>query len=196
MNEWSLAIAVVGVLLSLSLAAVSAAYFVGRLDERVGKLERQGTPHSVKSALDEIANKRDEAIAKLAGSLPGNAMMAVYATSGNLPQGWVYCGDEGTPTIHDRFLLGTTTISDIGKAAGSEDHSHHLSATIKGESSGEHRPGKPGSPEDFADNIHEGVEDTGPRNWYHEHEVRTETDPASSLPPSVKVLFLCRVPAS
>lgn len=39
MNKWSLVIAVVGVLLSLVLAAVSAAYFVGGLEERVKKLE-------------------------------------------------------------------------------------------------------------------------------------------------------------
>lgn len=148
----------------------------------------------MKSALEEIAEKRDEAIAMLEGSLPPSAVMAVYARPRNLPQGWVYCGEEGTPETEERFLLGTTTISDIGKIAGKENHSHPVSATIEGESKGEHRPGEKGTPDDFADNIHKGIKGTGLRNWYHEHQVRAETDPASNFPPFVRVLFLCRVP--
>ncbi len=193
MNKWSLVVAVVGVLLSLILAAVSAAYFVGGLEKRVGVLERQGSPEAVNSALEAIADRRDEAIAMLEASLPQSAVMAVYASPGNLPKGWVPCGQEGTPTIHDRFLLGTTTLSDIRKPGGDLNHSHLITATIKGESKGEHRPGKKGTPNDFADNIHDGVEGTGPRNWYHEHQVTANTDTDSTLPPFIKVLFLCRV---
>ena len=194
MNKWSLVVAVVGVLLSLILAAVSAAYFVGGLENKVKVLESQSTKEAVNTAIKQIEDKRDEAISMLEASLPGRAVMAVYAPPGNLPKGWVYCGEKETPEIHNRFLLGTTTLSDIPKHGGDLEHSHSMTATITGESRGEHRPGKKGTPDDFADNIHDGVEGTGPRNWYHEHQVDANTHKDNTLPPFIKVLFLCRVP--
>ncbi|GAI49992.1 unnamed protein product [marine sediment metagenome] len=43
----------------------------------------------------------------------------------DIPDGWALCnGENGTPNLHSRFILGTTFEGQMGDTGGSETHVH------------------------------------------------------------------------
>jgi hypothetical protein len=91
----------IGVLVTLALAVIGFAFWLGGLDAQVKKL-------------DPV--KIDDAHAK-AGSVPRGTIIAWAKESGPIPAGWAICnGDPGTPDLRDRFLYGAGSISDAGAA--------------------------------------------------------------------------------
>ena len=44
------------------------------------------------------------------------------------PEGWAICnGEEGTPDLRDRFLMGTADLAQVGVRAGQDKHAHGAS---------------------------------------------------------------------
>ena len=183
-------VATVAVLIPL----VSGAVWIGKLSNAVTTLEGQGVPGAVAKAIEDVQHARDEAVQKLAENWVPGAILASYSKEFKPPPGWEVCGGPNSPPLNDRYLIGTTDLSLVGdpEVVGQAEHSHGFDEYSTGEKNNEHRSGAPESDQDYADNIHKGVSGTGPRNWYHEHQVKGSTDPASSLPPSVPVIFYCR----
>ena len=62
--------------------------------------------------------------------LPPGTILA-WAGDGNVPPGWVVCdGNNGTPDLVNRFIMGTTIASgDVRTTGGSPTHSHNARFT-------------------------------------------------------------------
>ena len=195
--------------MSLIVAAATAGYVVGSLDGRVGRLETgmveindkiKQHEENQNSAFDSMSTKMMdlEKITKnqlRAGNLPSGTILAMFSWPGTLPHGWVTCGDKETPNLNGRFLFGTTDKSKLEAEVGSMPHKHFANLKTTGEKRGRHQRGERGTESDYADNISQGVEKTGVRNWYHEHDVNLAISPENSedyLPPATQVLFLCK----
>ena len=194
MEKRSLIVAIVGVVLSVGIALASVSFWLGGMQRTVDRLLDESTAGAVAAARRSIEDAADASVARLDEVLVPGSILPVYARPTNLPPGWVTCGvADGTPTLRDRFLLGTTDEEELGRLVGTSEHRHALRATTGGETSGELKSEDDGHP-DYVDNIRnlEGAT-TGARNWYHEHELGGQTENAESLPPSVKVMFLCKV---
>ena len=99
------------------------------------------------------------------------------------PNGWVLCGESDTPNLNGRFLVGTNHFDQVRQQVGSDTHSHEVDIETTGERNG----GLVDPPPERADN-HAG------QNWDHKHNVRGNTELDSHIPPSVKVMFFCKVP--
>lgn len=195
MERRSLLVAIAGVVLSAGVALASVAFWLGNLQTTVDGLLAESTTGAVSEARSAIGEAADEAAQRLEEVVAPPAILPVYSMPASLPPGWVICGSEdGTPSLGDRFLLGTTDVAALGDRVGGS-HAHQLSGTTAGENTASSRlaPQEDGNP-DYADNIKnlDGAT-TGDRNWYHEHSLGGETDATESLPPSVKVMFLCKV---
>ena len=193
MDNRSLVVAIVSVVLSLVVALVSVAIWLGSLKQKVDTLLEESTSGAVAAAQESIKNAATEAAEGLDEVLAPGAILPVYSMPTNLPPGWVICGSEdGTPNLRDRFLLGTTDVAEAGNSVGRPTHLHEMGEKTGGETSGRWAPEREDNP-NYTDNIPSGHGVSGDRNWYHEHLLRGQTDAAESPPPSVKVIFLCRV---
>ena len=98
------------------------------------------------------------------------------------PDGWVLCGEGDTPNLDGRFLVGTNSFDQVRGQVGSDRHLHEVDIETTGERNGRLAT----DPLERADN-HAG------RNWDHKHNVGGDTELASHIPPSVKVMFFCQV---
>ena len=53
--------------------------------------------------------------------LPNGTIVAWYAESGNIPNGWVVCdGTNGTPDLRNKFLRGGSSIGDLKHHGGKD----------------------------------------------------------------------------
>lgn len=194
MERRSLIVAIVGVVLSAGVALGSVAFWLGNLQGTVDDLVRDSTTGAIAEARTAIGDASNEAVARLEDVVAPLAILPVYSVPTSLPPGWVICGRDGTPQLGNRFLLGTTDVAELGASVGSPTHGHQLPDRTRGETGGRFAPERDGNP-DYTDNVPDGRGVTGNRNWFHRHLLGGATDPAESLPPSVKVMFLCRVGA-
>jgi len=179
-------------LVAIATALITGTYMFVELNTRVKQLESQVVSGAVKDAIERISQREMEAFAALNELLAPGVMMASYAPEATPPIGWVVCGDANTPDMTSRFLVGTTDLQRIGENVGDREHRHGVAIKSTGEQDGRHQSGVAGTPDDFADNIHRGVEDTGPRNWFHRHGIDGTTENAENTPPSVQVIFYCK----
>lgn len=71
------------------------------------------------------------------GGVPSGCILLWSGTTKNIPDGWALCdGQNGTPDLRDKFVLGAGTIHTVGSTGGSEtvtltvsqlpSHSHNL----------------------------------------------------------------------
>lgn len=159
-----------GIIVTVVIAVVTAAVFIGQLEGRVSSLERI-----------DFKNELEKAKAKILAlsPLPVGTILALGDRNG-IPEGWVVCGEQGTLDLNGRFLIGTDNSNEIGGPVGNESHDH--SVIIK---TGYEVDGTEDGPEG-ADNY------TGRANWNHKHMTTGETAVGKHIPPSVKVLFLCK----
>ena len=111
--------------------------------------------------------------------LPPGAVLAYIGSTQDLPDGWVVCGEEGTPNLEGRFLVGTNDLDQVGDFIGSSEHAHSVDLQ-----STEGPKGRPAETLDSSDNY-------SGQNWQHTHYVRGETKTVAHLPPSIQVLLLC-----
>ena len=93
------------------------------------------------------------------------------------PEGWGLCN----PSMDGLFLVGTARLDKVGDPVGTEKHRHEhdLRTDIAGGWRKDH-------PEAADQHVTEG------QNWVHRHEVEGQLDEAEHLPPTTKVVFLCR----
>lgn len=96
-------------------------------------------------------------------------------------QGWALCdGTDGTPDLHGRYLQGTEQLEQVGQRIGSNSHSHRIDSETGREQGRERR---------FNTGVlfrmrlpHEG----------HNHSINADSSTSTSLPPSLRVLFIIR----
>lgn len=96
---------------------------------------------------------------------------------------WALCdGTSGTPDLRDRMLYGTTEAASVGQRLGARDHDHRLR-------------GETGTPV-----LRNRYTPTGRAELkhlpddQHRHSIDTASDRTEHLPPSVKVLFIMKLP--
>ena len=54
-----------------------------------------------------------------------NSIMLWNGTKNDIPKGWAICnGENGTPDLRDRFILGAGGTEDSGKSGDADKHTH------------------------------------------------------------------------
>ena len=151
-------------------AVAGAVYFIFELERKVVDLEG-----------------RTEAL-EIAGTLPMPAgTMLPYAGRGGtaaFPAGWVLCGSNDTPEMNGLFLRGTNEAGRTREIVGFASHTHR--AEFRSSSEVDGRRANPRQ-------VPEGADNGRGHNWDHKHRVEGETGVAENLPPSLNVLFFCKV---
>ncbi|MBA7658499.1 hypothetical protein ES703_66455 [subsurface metagenome] len=127
----------------------------------------------------------------------------------DIPNGWVLCdGENGTPDLRDRFVVGApdgVNPGDIGGFADhdhdmtfdtdlqSDDHSHNFSTTTYAVNPGSYDVDFiGGSKELYYSHTHYLQGTTDPQDTNHHHHVEETTDVESHLPPYYKILFIMK----
>lgn len=117
-------------------------------------------------------------------AVPRGTVIAWYAKSGPFPTGWAICdGTNGTPDLRGRYVQGVAALAEIGRTPGSATHQHNFRATSGDartdpdgwNAMGMNRPNPPHST---------GLD--------HSHAVSGTSENASSLPPSVTLIYLMK----
>ena len=148
-------------------AVITVAFYIYNLEKRVERLESQRIP-----------SRSIRPILPIGTILPYVGTVGVDAA----PAGWVLCGEGETPNLDGRFLVGTNSFDQVRQQVGSDRHLHGVDIETTGERNGSLVAPLP----ERADN-HAG------QNWDHKHNVGGDTELASHIPPSVTVMFFCRV---
>lgn len=92
------------------------------------------------------------------------------------PEGWTICnGEEGTPDLRDRFLMGAGSVDQIGVRAGAATHGH---AATSGQADGAY---------DSHAGMFAGLNIT---RKSHMHPITV--DPATVVPPHVKLVYIMK----
>ncbi len=61
------------------------------------------------------------------GVIPRGMIMAWAGTPDNIPDGWALCdGQDGTPDLNDKFILGTSDAEKVGASGGEKEHTLEL----------------------------------------------------------------------
>ena len=106
-----------GLVATLILAAISLAFWLGKIDNKVTQLE--GIEGKLGGATEQ-AIRDVQRVAQEAGlnALPKGIIVAWTDQESNIPTGWAICdGTRNTPDLRDRFLRGGT-MADIGQKGG------------------------------------------------------------------------------
>jgi microcystin-dependent protein len=75
------------------------------------------------------------AASKAGGAIEPGLIVEWYGTAATVPEGWALCnGQNGTPDLRNRFVVGTGSLYSVGATGGSADaivplHSHTSSNT-------------------------------------------------------------------
>ena len=139
--------------------------------QAVGLSERVQRAEQSLDALQEMS----------ASQLAAGTVLSYVGDPAAVPTGWVVCGQNSTPDLSGRFLMGASDVGEIGELIGSSEHEHPINLKTSGEVDGQNK-----FPPETADNW------VG-TNWFHRHKVEGTTDPKSHIPPAVQVLFLCKL---
>lgn len=64
-------------------------------------------------------------------ALPKGIILPWYSRSGSVPVGWAICnGENGTPDLRNRFLMGTGDFAQVGQIGGSPTHTHGVTVGL------------------------------------------------------------------
>ena len=129
---------------------------------------------------DDFRTSLEAKIAARVVPIPKGTILPWFSNAGPMPDGWVRCGVQGTPELAGLYLRGSSDFNDAGRKEGTESHSHEFTGRTSWEVEGT-KSGPEG-----ADNY------TGGPNWNHKHDFSGRTAAGSSLPPSLRVMFLCK----
>jgi hypothetical protein len=56
-------------------------------------------------------------------AFPQGLILPWYSKNSRVPAGWAICdGQNGTPDLRDRFLMGTGSFNDVGRRGGKAVH--------------------------------------------------------------------------
>lgn len=65
----------------------------------------------------------EKIIAEIERSIPAGVVLAWHGSENNIPSGWALCnGQNGTPDLRDRFVLGASSSHVVGEKGGSDSH--------------------------------------------------------------------------
>jgi len=126
--------------------------------------------------------------ARLLNLLPVGTIVAFSGRT--IPLNWAVCdGNNGTPNLTGKFILGTTVVGEVGRPGGSSDHSHNVeNSRINGSisrqqtSSEGHREGT-GAP--FTIISYDYTWQPGTQS--------IQTNAVSMLPPHVKLFYIMKI---
>lgn len=102
----------------------------------------------------------------------------------DIPAGWALCdGNNGTPDLRNRFVIGAGDEHAVGATGGSTDHTHPFSSDA-------HDHGIPQEP---------GCPGAGPNPCISTLDTDTEvasgtTDSSGELPPFLALAYIMKVP--
>jgi len=110
----------------------------------------------------------------------------------SVPDGWQICnGENGTPDLKGKFLMGTNSISDSGTTGGKEnikESGGHMHSGTTGVTSGpDHKIGCTGKCSGGRTAAHSHTFDIS-ESGVHSH--------GTNLPPYYKITYICKVSAS
>ena len=168
-------------------------WFAFQLDERLSKLERPEDSPSAEGTIQPPSPVEQEQPPSLPGSeepparqapvddLPSGTMLPYfkYDADAGIPDGWVRCGEAGTPTTDGRLLIGTVRTSLVGEPVEPETHRHQVNL----------RTQFARGPADQTPNSIRGTSKESPP---HMHFVEGFTKSVESSPGSLQVMFLCK----
>lgn len=104
---------------------ISVTHAINEIVSELGKVDELDTEvkTNIVSAVNEIVNILTAHLADYAidkqGFVPAGAIIMWSGTTANIPTGWALCnGQNGTPDLRDRFVMGATADSDIGEIGG------------------------------------------------------------------------------
>lgn len=110
--------------------------------------------------------------------LPTGIITLWYGAIGNIPSGWILCdGDNGTPNLQNRFLVGAGDSFPVGASGGSVEHNHDFTS----------------DPHLHTLNVGSGLLDGFGRNSTSSSEVAIgTTDNANGLPPYHALAYIMK----
>ena len=115
---------ILGLILAVIGGVITGALYIGRLDGRLIALEKN--EETKNTALAEISAAKDLALKELyqALELSDGVILPYVGDTEDIPDGWVICGQNGTVSLTERFLMGTNDSDRVGKFTGSNGHVH------------------------------------------------------------------------
>lgn len=138
--------------------------------------------------------------------VPINSIIMWFQSTALIPAGWVLCdGNNGTPDLRGKFVMGVAEDADKGTTFGSENHVHtnskaqaadnHLhdvKATLDGTVSWEDVSViDAGNSASSRKHTHP-VDIDSAYSETHEHDT-SDTNAAANLPPFVQVYYIMRI---
>ncbi len=122
-------------------------YSSNKIEETINSLltehaDDKTNPHNV-TASQVGAYTKEETNQKISqidvsSAVPSGVVVMWTGTIVDIPEGWFLCdGNNGTPNLKDRFIMGATTQTEMAKTGGSKDavvvaHSHTGSTNTRG----------------------------------------------------------------
>lgn len=139
-------------------------------------------------------------------ALPVGSIVMWFDSISNRPGGWEQCnGQNGTPDLRGKFVIGVASDTEVGQEYGTASHSHVNPATqVDGahvhDVTGKLNPGASkvqvsdiGSGTTVGDPDHEHVIDFDlPSSGTHAHTT-SSTNTATNLPPYVQIHYIMKV---
>lgn len=130
-------------------------------------------------ALDFVYTGTNWIIAGGNSRLPAGAIIMWSGTTSNIPTGFALCdGNNGTPDLRDRFIVGAGNTYTAGSTGGATTHTH----TYSGKTDYEH-----------TDGWYNNGYDTNQNYYKHDHNFSGTTDAGSSLPPYYALCFIMKL---
>lgn len=190
-------------------------YSSNKIEETINSLltkhaDDKTNPHNV-TASQVGAYTKEETNQKISqidvsSAVPSGVVVMWTGTIVDIPEGWFLCdGNNGTPNLKDRFVMGATTQTEMTKTGGSKDavvvaHSHTGSTNT----TGNHRHGISGYNGGFSSNVlfssdsNNGQSRSGNTSYAgnHSHSLLInstgETGVDKNLPPYYKLAYIMK----
>lgn len=113
-------------------------------------------------------------------ALPRGTILA-WAAKTAIPKGWVICdGNNGTPDLRNRALIGAVARADVGTTVGDSTHSHRVHGNTN--VGNNHGPWVPGTQ----------FQRDGNQTSSQSYGFDTRSEIVSNVPPSTKVMFIMK----
>ena len=147
------------------------------------------------------------------GIIPIGGIILWSGTEANVPTGWALCnGQNGTPDLRDRMIMGAGTTYKTGAKGGAATHAHSVSGTVGATTLSEAQLAA-NLHDDYFDEVKASLTGGGgaavknsnidsTQNWQtryaggsqpHTHPLSGASGQASSLPPYYALAFIMRV---
>lgn len=140
-------------------------------------------------ALSSGGDDSDDTPSVEGSSIPAGLISMWFGDASSVPSGWAICdGNNGTPDLRDRFVLGAGTKYAVGATGGSEEvtltvaqmpeHNHNLICAYYNQGNSSYEPLHPASAGTSMSNV---VESAG------------NSQPHPNMPPYYALLFIMKL---